>query len=298
MPTSAPAFRLVPFREVRHDQPDDCIHYEPVSTRFREMNWTIPAHCHEGLHQFQFLVAGTLSGTIDGQAFEAEAPMLLMLAPGSMHGFTYSHDAHGHQVTVPTATLRRLLEGSGMAEGWLGSSFSLRDIDAAPARRCSDLFDGIAAEFGGHGPGRVHSLLALTTLLAVHVARQRGERFGDDPRPGLRDTLLQRFLTLIERRYLDHWSLADYADALAVTPDHLSRSCKGVAGQSALQILHGRVLLEARRLLAYTPMTVAEVADRLGYADTAYFSRFFRRGVGHTPSAYRQLVAAGVRAAS
>ena len=36
------AIRPVPFREVRHDQPDDCVHYEPVATRFAAMNWTIP----------------------------------------------------------------------------------------------------------------------------------------------------------------------------------------------------------------------------------------------------------------
>ena len=46
---------LVPFREVRHDEPDDCLHYESVAVRGTEMDWTIPAHRHEGLHQFQFL---------------------------------------------------------------------------------------------------------------------------------------------------------------------------------------------------------------------------------------------------
>ena len=73
---------LVPFREVRHDRPDDCVHYEPVAVRGEEMDWTIPAHRHEGLHQFQLLARGTAQGTVDGRSFEGAAPLLLMIAPG------------------------------------------------------------------------------------------------------------------------------------------------------------------------------------------------------------------------
>jgi AraC family transcriptional activator of pobA len=292
---AASAFlRLVPFSEVRHEQPDDCIHYEPVSTRFREMNWTIPAHCHEGLHQFQLLSAGRLEGSIDGQMFEATAPTLLMLAAGSTHGFTYSHDAVGHQITVPTVTLRRLLDGSALAEEGFGSSFILLGLSEATAAQCVGLFEHMGREFHARRAGRVHSLLALTTLLAVCVGRERGEQFDQGGRRGPRDALMQRFLLLVDGHYREQWPLADYAQALGVTPDHLSRTCRMVSGDSALQMLHERVLLEARRLLAYTPMPVTEIAGQLGYADTPYFSRFFRRGTGHTPSEYRQLIAQGV----
>lgn len=297
MTQASRALRLVPFREVRHEQPDDCIHYEPVSTRFREMNWTIPAHCHEGLHQFKLLTHGRLEGSIDGRALAVAAPAMVVMAPGSMHGFTYSHDAAGHQVTIPSATLRRLLDGLSKTEDWIGSSFVLDQLAQADSSRIDELFAQIAREFNAHEPGRIHTLLAWTTLLAVQVGRLRGEASRKGQLRGPRDALLQRFLSLVEQHHRDQWSLADYTEVLGVTPDHLSRSCRLLAGRSALQLLHDRVLLEARRLLAYTPVPVVEIAQQLGYADAAYFSRFFRRGVGHTPSEYRQLVGEGVRAA-
>ena len=53
-PAAAPLL-LVPFREVRHEQPDDCLHYEPVAVRGKLHDWTIPAHRHDALHQFQLL---------------------------------------------------------------------------------------------------------------------------------------------------------------------------------------------------------------------------------------------------
>lgn len=295
---STTSLLLVPFREVRHDQPDDCLHYESVAVRGTEMDWTIPAHRHEGLHQFQFLAHGSVRGTIDGQDFEAQAPVMLLLAPGSVHGFTYTRDAVGHQVTLPTTTLRQLLGGSTLVDDELGTSCVLPRLQGEEEAECAHLFAQVAREFRARHPGRVHALLASATLLAVHTLRRRGEHFKRERGQGERDALVKRYLVLVEQHYKEHEPLSFYAQALGVTPDHLSRTCRQVARQSALQILHERLMLEARRLLAYTSLPVAQVAESLGYDDAAYFSKFFSRAVGNTPSEYRSLVASGVRGAA
>jgi AraC family transcriptional activator of pobA len=288
---------LVPFKEVRHDQPDDCLHYESVAVRGAEMDWTIPAHRHDGLHQFQFLRHGSVRGTIDGQDFEAQAPVMLMLAPGSVHGFTYTRDAVGHQVTLPTTTLRQLLGGSKLVDGELGTSYVLPRLEDGDEAECAQLFAQVEREFRTQHPGRVHALLACATLLVVQFLRHRGEHFKRERGQGERDALVRRYLALVEQHYREHEPLSFYAQALGVTPDHLSRTCRHVTRQSALQILHERLMLEARRLLAYSPMSVSKVAQLLGYDDAAYFSKFFNRAVGNTPSEYRALVASGVKGA-
>jgi AraC family transcriptional regulator, transcriptional activator of pobA len=285
---------IVPFSEVRHESPDDCLHYESVAVRGNEMDWKIPAHRHEGLHQFQILEQGQLSGTIDGQDFSAEGPALLMMAPGSVHGFSYSRDAVGHQLTVPTGTLRGLLGDSALVSSELSASFVIALQDD---REVAPLFAQLAREFNGGAAGRVPALLALATLIAVQFVRRRGEQFAGEPAPGVRDTLVQRYVALVEQHYAQQRPLEFYAQRLGVTSDHLSRTCRNVAGRSALQIAHDRLLLEARRLLAYTALPVSRIAHQLGYADTAYFTKFFGRSVGHTPSEYRALVAQGVRSA-
>ena len=67
-----------------------------------------------------------------------------------------------------------------------------------------------------------------------------------------------------------------------------------LCGGSALDLVHERVLLEARRLLAYTEMPVARIAGELGFEDAAYFSRLFARKVGLAPAAYRRAAAMGL----
>ena len=63
--------------------------------------------------------------------------------------------------------------------------------------------------------------------------------------------------------------------------------CEIVAGSSPAQMLDDRALLEARRLLLYSQLSVTEVAYAVGFEDAAYFSRFFTRHVGQPPRAYR-----------
>lgn len=289
--------RIVPYREVRHDQPDDCLHYETIATRATPMDWTIPAHRHEGLHQFQLLEQGHVQGSIDGQAFSASAPVMLMLAPGSVHGFTYAPGSVGHQFTIPSATLRKLLGDGERIETDLRRSFVRPQAQPGEFDACASLFATLAGEFRSQQPGRVPSLLACATLVAVQFLRRGGDPIEPDARPGARDTLVQRYQGLVEQHHREQHGLAFYAGRLGVTPDHLSRACRAACGQSAQQLLHDRLMLEARRLLAYTPMGVAQVAQHLGYEDAPYFSKFFARSVGETPTRYRTLVAQGVRSA-
>ena len=291
-----PSLLMVPFREVRHDQPDDCLHYEPVAVRGQEMDWTIPAHRHEGLHQFQLLERGALNGVIDGRAFEAAAPAMLMLAPGSVHGFTYTQDAIGHQMTVPTATLAPLLGDTQFARTGLGATFVLSGAQVADAaNECAGVFAALAREFQSQHEGRVQVLLAQATLLAVTFLRCRGQVHEPDRRKALPDTLVQRYRALLEAHYRSHEPLSFYAGSLGVTADHLARICRKVTGQSAVDLLHERMMLEARRLLAYTPMPITEIAQQLGYEDPSYFTKFFTKNVGDTPTAYRAAVAAGLK---
>jgi AraC family transcriptional activator of pobA len=198
-------------------------------------------------------------------------------------------------VTLPTGTLHRLLGGSELAEA-LGSSFIVQgEAAVSVAQEARRLFDAIAREYAGDAPGRVHALLAQATLLAVMFLRLRDAQHAQErPRAG-RDTLVRRYRALVELHYRSETALTFYAGQLGVSVDHLSRSCRNTVGVSAQELLHERLMLEARRLLVYAEAPIANVAAQLGYADPAYFSKCFARLVGSTPSAYRAMVARGVR---
>ena len=97
-----------------------------------------------------------------------------------------------------------------------------------------------------------------------------------------------RFANLVEMHYHEQWSVQQYAHLLGVSGVRLNAICHEMCQQTALQVIHQRLLLEAKRSLLYTVMTVANISDRLGFSEQAYFSRFFKRLTGSTPNAFRQ----------
>ena len=82
------------------------------------------------------------------------------------------------------------------------------------------------------------------------------------------------FCKLIETEYARQHPVAWYAGQLGITAAHLNALCRKTAGQSALELVHERLVLEARRNLVYTSMSVSQVSYALGFADPAYFTRF------------------------
>jgi AraC-like DNA-binding protein len=130
-----------------------------------------------------------------------------------------------------------------------------------------------------------HALRAVLYELLVLVNRWYGARYpkGGHPVRGL----VQRFRGLVERDFAHRHRVSDYAAELGVSPGHLNTLCRTQLRQSASARIHGRLVLEARRLLLYSDLTVAQIADRLGFGDPAYFSRFFRREAGTAPTAFR-----------
>jgi AraC family transcriptional activator of pobA len=98
----------------------------------------------------------------------------------------------------------------------------------------------------------------------------------------------QRFRTLLDRWFREERSIAFYAGQLGITPTQLNRVCREVLDTSALGALHARLVVEAKRDLAYTLLDIKQIALTLGFADAAYFTRFFTRQTGLSPSAFRE----------
>jgi AraC-like DNA-binding protein len=91
----------------------------------------------------------------------------------------------------------------------------------------------------------------------------------------------------VERSYARTRRVEDYAAAMDCSVRTLTRACLAVTGRTAKQIVDDRVALQARRLLAATDMSVAEVGRRLGFPEPTNFGRFFQREVGRSPGGFR-----------
>jgi AraC-like DNA-binding protein len=99
-----------------------------------------------------------------------------------------------------------------------------------------------------------------------------------------------RFRRLLEDGHATSRRVEDYAERLGCSVRTLTRASLAVTGRTAKQAVDDRVALEARRLLACTPLSVAEIGRRLGFPEPTNFGRFFHREAGMSPGAFRATV--------
>jgi AraC-like DNA-binding protein len=98
----------------------------------------------------------------------------------------------------------------------------------------------------------------------------------------------RNFSRLVEIHFRDKHSVMDYADLLAIAPKTLSKKFNRLRLTQPNDIIKDRILLEAKRLLAYSSLSIKEIAYNLGYDDPAYFNRLFSNKLEYTPATFRK----------
>lgn len=97
------------------------------------------------------------------------------------------------------------------------------------------------------------------------------------------------FKKKLETMYSNSRTVNYYATQLGITPRKLNQLTYSSCGISAKQLIEDRVLLETKRLLTHTRMTVKEIGHSLGFNDPTNFNKFFKRYIKQTPQEFREL---------
>ena len=280
---SIPVFKL--YGEQMQWPTPDLLHCESIPARSRLHDWEIEPHRHADLCQLLFLYAGQAEIEVEGQVRRLEQAAIQVVPALCVHGFRFSSDVDGYVVTLAAPLVNLLhtqLAGAPAALAQAGTYLAGDDRNYLYS-----LFSALQQEYQLDLPGRDLQLRSLINLLVVWISRQCLQRHGQGLAVARGREYLQSFNTLVEQQFRQQPSVEALAHEVGISVAHLNSICRELAGQSALQIIHQRLLLEAKRELIYTSLSIKQLADSLGFADPAYFSRFFRRLTGKAPSDFR-----------
>lgn len=250
----------------------------------------MPVHRHHSFFQLHYLSSGQIRLYLEEQQYIADAPLFFLTPPTVPHAFITEEDAEGHVLTVRQELVRRLLHGQGAARLMTPFCVELGLLPAERRReaaRLPQLLELMAEEYAGEGEGRAAALEGLTQLLLVSVSRLAAHAGGKQHFRREDLHIYHRFNALVEEHYPKHWPLWRYAELIGVTESRLNDICRRLADLPSKRLIHDRLLQEAKRLLIFSASSINEIAYHLGFKDPAYFSRFFLRQVGQTPSDYR-----------
>lgn len=254
-----------------------------------------PERLRPHLHEFFqiFMLQGNAVVMHDFVEFKARGTTVVFMSPGQIHTARPSPGLRGTTVSFTqeffdggTPPPSRLLDFEFFFPAEIRPWLSLSESDA---EGILPLLRDLQTEFDRGLSGAADVLRATLHILLVRVSRLFAKT--RPPREISRAAQLTRqFHLSVEQYFREERDLADYARELGVTTNHLHDVVREVTGRSAGQILRERRLLDAKRLLSHTDLSVSEIGYQLGFRDPSYFSRFFRQAENQTPAEFRMQI--------
>jgi AraC family transcriptional activator of pobA len=264
------------------------LHLEDLDDRSRPNDWNIRAHAHADLNHVFHVTSGGGTMHAEDQVTVFTAPCLLLVPSGVVHGFAWEIDATGSVLTLADSYLRDLVarepDFSGLFQTPCG--LPLAESSSVGLALASLSRELVWAAPGSGAAVEAHLLAVMVEALRLSIqAKANGPAIH-----GAQARLVARFRELVEVHYRDALAIDDYAGRLGVTVGQLRAACRKAAAATPSRLVQDRAILEAKRALLYSNMTVAEVGYSLGFEDPAYFSRFFAKTEGLSPRQFRDRV--------
>jgi AraC family transcriptional regulator, transcriptional activator of pobA len=132
---------------------------------------------------------------------------------------------------------------------------------------------------------------AIIRSLADAIFGIIAHQYQDIPLPGnlsRSQSITRSFKALLCKNYRQHKAPSDYAHMLSISKGHLSDAVREVTGFPPTYWIQQEIVIEARRALFFTDLSVKEISVMLGFEDHNYFSRLFTKLCGLSPQHFRQ----------
>lgn len=280
-----PVFYL--YGEAPKDVAPHFLHLEEIAERSAPVHGQIRVHRHADLNHIFLITQGAGRILNEGTDIVFTGPQVLFIPAGLVHGFRFNAEIRGHVLTVASAYLTDLLR----THPDLALPPGLQAIPVADRRTLRLLrlwLNRLNRELFWHAPAQPAATEACLLGLMVDLYRltlqsQHSRVTASAPQ----QRLLARFRELIDAHFTAPFALEFYLDKLRATEPQLRYACQKLGQKSPMQLIVNRRLIEAKRLLLYSDLSVSQCGQMAGFEDPAYFSRLFKQQAGASPRAFR-----------
>lgn len=275
------------YGEATHDVDERFLHIESIAERSRLHDWKIRPHAHRDLHHLLLVTRGGGVLYAEGELNPFHQNALISVPLACVHGFDFKPGTDGWILTASGALIERIAHENAELRPVLSEANAMplpADVTSAMVAR----FESLMMEFRSNLPGRRTAAEALLIGILVAALRRKLQLLPNtEAKTGADSVLASKYRALIEEHFRTTLKVADYAKRLCVSSERLRQACVRSTASSPIALLNARRLLEAKRSLLYTGMSVGLIAEACGFPDPAYFSRFFTQRTGVSPLAYR-----------
>lgn len=276
----------IPLHDFTVDDPSS-IAFRLIPLGFRSEYDTSVAHRHNYYEVFLFENGGG-KHYLDFDTHEIKSKSVQFISPGQVHLVNRAPKSNGHIILFSREFYyldvhdRNLL----FEMPFLNNQSRQPTIDLSDAdyQKLSSLMQMMYEEEKTVREHQQQALRSLLNLFLVHCKRlfpHGNEQFQPSSE-------MVAFRSLLEKNFRNWHKVQDYASALHISEKQLGEMVKKHAGQNVLEMIHTRILLEAKRLLIHNDISTKEIGYFLNFEDPSHFAKFFKKGTGSTPLHFRE----------
>lgn len=233
--------------------------------------------------------SGHCSIKVNLQQYEIESPMLVTLMPGQIvEGIDYSPNFDGITIVLS----KRFIDMLNLP-GWQQQYMKLYNNPvneiSIEALRHLQIFYTILhkAASDEENPFRLQVIENLIRVFYYGgISKFRNIESGNT---APKNSIVLRFMELVQKHYREERLIGFYADKLCITPKYLSKLVKENTGRLAGEWIDNHVILEARAMLQSSDMTIQQIAASLNFPNQSFFGKYFKRATGLSPKQYRSM---------
>lgn len=238
----------------------------------------VPRHKHSCYELF-FILDGEGTFHMDCQDYHINQQSLFLVSPGRIHGWEYMHKLKGYLLKFDLS----MFAPNSFLNHMSVFNFDLVHIEGNELAMIENTFLALEEEYNTSKSFKNCTISSLLQILLIYIQRTL-------PIEKVTYTTNDLFSRLTELMQKNNYKIAQsacYAHKLKTSTKLLNSAVKEITGQNVGEYIRTKTILEAQRLLKYETMTCNEIAYHLGFMDSAYFSRFFKREVGLAPKNFR-----------
>lgn len=264
------------------------LHYETIRDRSREHNWSIKPHKHQRLCQIFLLRSGNVKIQLGDWEGTTNGPVAIFIPPPIVHRFKFPKNIDGSIATLELSQIHNSIKRLELPKHIFEKAILLPCKKVA-LEKFEQIFQQIKTNFLDNKEFKNTTLKLLSEQLLVSFAQLNSTQASSKTLPALsrQEERAQEFVTLLEEHFRSTNTVNFYAEKLHISAVQLTRTCRNILGRSPNDLIISRKLLEAKRFLKFSQLSIHEIAYDLSFNNIGYFSRLFKQKTGMSPTDYR-----------
>ncbi|MBK7873142.1 MAG: helix-turn-helix domain-containing protein [Saprospiraceae bacterium] len=242
-------------------------------------------------HDFYFILAleqGQGIHEIDFIRYDVHDNAMFILRPGQVHQLQLTAESSGYLLEFdnffyqPKNTITEQRWKKAISQNYC-------KIEESRFKKLLSFLSNIFSEYITKQEGYQEAIKANLDLFFIELVRQ-----SQDPKQisqsisAYTQERYEELLRLLEANIVELKQVSQYAELLNLSVYQLNAITKASVGKTTTDLINEQIILEAKRYLLATPNQIKDIAWHLGYEDTSYFIRFFKKQTGHSPDAFRK----------